>query len=123
VAWKNPEELINQVHYGRTLPQVQGNSFFSAKSIFQKNKDVAQLLKKEVYDQPVLPPGFEPEKPVQVMQPLILNVQSSSSKIQFQLEKQLDPSIRYALVQGGNDLNSMHQPPLRKVWEAPKSLA
>ena len=116
VAWKNPEELINQVHYGRTLPQVQGNSFFSAKSIFQKNKDVAQLLKKEVYDQPVLPPGFEPEKPVQVMQPLILNVQSSSSKIQFQLEKQLDPSIRYALVQGGNDLNSIHLTPLHKVW-------
>uniref|UniRef100_UPI004048BAC0 glycoside hydrolase family 10 protein n=1 Tax=Algoriphagus sp. TaxID=1872435 RepID=UPI004048BAC0 len=116
VAWKNPEELINQVHYGRTLPQVQGNSFFSAKSIFQKNKDVAQLLKKEVYDQPVLPPGFEPEKPVQVMQPLILNVQNSSSKIQFQLEKQLDPSIRYALVQGGNDLNSIHLTPLHKVW-------
>ena len=36
--------------------------------------------------------------------------------IQFQLEKQLDPSIRYALVQGGNDLNSIHLTPLHKVW-------
>ncbi|MFZ9236596.1 MAG: glycoside hydrolase family 10 protein, partial [Algoriphagus sp.] len=55
VAWKEPKELITQVHYGRTLPQIQGNAFFSAKSMYQKNQDIAQLLKTEVYDRPVLP--------------------------------------------------------------------
>ena len=115
-AWKEPKELITQVHYGRTLPQIQGNAFFSAKSMYQKNQDIAQLLKKEVYDRPVLPPAFEPKTPVRISAPQVLDLSISSSKIQLQLEKQLDPAIRYALVQGGNDLNSIHQTTLHKVW-------
>ncbi len=115
-AWKEPKELITQVHYGRTLPQIQGNAFFSARSIYTKNQDIAQLLKKEVYDRPVLPPAFEPKTPVQISAPQVLDLQNLASKIQLQLEKQLHPGIRYALVQGGNDLNSIHQTPLHKVW-------
>ncbi|MCM0041983.1 MAG: family 10 glycosylhydrolase [Algoriphagus sp.] len=116
VAWKEPKELISQVHYGRTLPQIQGNAFFSAKSMYQKNQDIAQLLKTEVYDRPVLPPAFEPKTPVRISTPQVLDLQNLGSKIQLQLEKQLDPGIRYALIQGGNDLNSIHQAPLHKVW-------
>ena len=41
---------------------------------------------------------------------------SIPGKIQIKLEKGLDPSIRYALVQGGNDLNSIHQATMHKVW-------
>jgi uncharacterized lipoprotein YddW (UPF0748 family) len=115
-AWKEPKELITQVHYGRTLPQIQGNAFFSAKSMYQKNQDIAQLLKTEVYDRPVLPPAFEPKSSVRISAPQVLDLSISTSKIQLQLEKQLDPAIRYALVQGGNDLNSIHQAPLHKVW-------
>jgi hypothetical protein len=116
VAWKEPKELISQVHYGRTLPQIQGNAFFSAKSMYIKNQDIAQLLKKEVYDRPVLPPAFEPKTPVRISAPQVLDLQNSSTKIQLQLESQLDPNIRYALVQGNNDLNSIHQAPLHKIW-------
>jgi len=115
-AWKEPKELITQVHYGRTLPQIQGNAFFSAKSMYQKNQDIAQLLKKEVYDRPVLPPAFEPKTPVRINNPQVLDLQNLASKIQLQLEKHLDPGIRYALVQGSNDLNSIHKEPLHKVW-------
>ena len=116
VAWKEPKELITQVHYGRTLPQIQGNAFFSARSIYTKNQDIAQLLKKEVYDRPVLPPAFEPKTPVNIPPPVILDLQGSPEKIQMKLEKGLDPGIRYALVQGGDDLNSIHQAPLHKIW-------
>ena len=115
-AWKEPKELITQVHYGRTLPQIQGNAFFSARSIYTKNQDIAQLLKKEVYDRPVLPPAFEPKTPLTITLPVILDLQGSPEKIQMQLEKSLDPAIRYALVQGGNDLNSLHLAPLHKLW-------
>lgn len=115
-AWKEPKELITQVHYGRTLPQIHGNAFFSARSIYTKNQDIAQLLKKEVYEQPVLPPAFEPKTPLSISPPVVLYIQGSPGKIQIKLEKGLDPSIRYALVQGGNDLNSIHQAPLHKVW-------
>jgi uncharacterized lipoprotein YddW (UPF0748 family) len=116
LAWKEPKELITQVHYGRTLPQIQGNAFFSARSIYTKNQDIAQLLKKEVYDRPVLPPAFEPKTPVNIPPPVILDLQGSPEKIQMKLEKGLDPGIRYALVQGGDDLNSIHQAPLHKIW-------
>ena len=116
VAWKEPKELITQVHYGRTLPQIQGNAFFSARSIYTKNQDIAQLLKKEVYDRPVLPPAFEPKTPLAITLPVILDLQGSPEKIQMQFEKSLDPAIRYALVQGGNDLNSLHLAPLHKLW-------
>ena len=115
-AWKEPKELITQVHYGRTLPQIQGNAFCSARSIYTKNQDIAQLLKKEVYDRPVLPPAFEPKTPLAITLPVILDLQGSPEKIQMQLEKSLDPAIRYALVQGGNDLNSLHLAPLHKLW-------
>ena len=115
-AWKEPKELITQVHYGRTLPQIQGNAFFSARSIYTKNQDIAQLLKKDVYDRPVLPPAFEPKTPLAITLPVILDLQGSPEKIQMQLEKSLDPAIRYALVQGGNDLNSLHLAPLHKLW-------
>ena len=115
-AWKEPKELITQVHYGRTLPQIPGNAFVSARSIYTKNQDIAQLLKKEVYEQPVLPPAFEPKTPVSISPPVVLDLKSSPEKIQMKLEKGLDSNIRYALVQGGDELNRIHQAPLHKVW-------
>ena len=60
--------------------------------------------------------GCEGKTPVRISAPQVLDLQNLASKIQLQLEKQLDPAIRYALVQGGNDLNSIHQAPLHKVW-------
>jgi hypothetical protein len=84
--------------------------------MYQKNQDIAQLLKTEVYDRPVLPPAFEPKTPVRINVPQVLDLQHSPSKIQLQLERQLDPAIRYALIQGSNDLNQLHQASLHKLW-------
>ncbi len=84
--------------------------------MYTKNQDIAQLLKNEVYDRPVLPPAFEPKTPVSIPTPVVLDLQGYSEKIQMKLEKGLDSSIRYALVQGGDDLNSIHQAPLHKIW-------
>ena len=64
----------------------------------------------------ILPPAFEPKTPLAITLPVILDLQGSPEKIQMQLEKSLDPAIRYALVQGGNDLNSLHLAPLNKLW-------
>jgi uncharacterized lipoprotein YddW (UPF0748 family) len=116
VAWKEPKELISQVHYGRTLPQIQGNAFFSAKSMYQKNQDIAQLLKKDAYDHPVLPPAFEPKSPFSVASPVIIDLQSLVGKTQLKLDKSLDASLRYVLIQEGNDLSTLHQGTLHKTW-------
>ncbi len=115
-AWKNPAELNTQVNYARTLPQIQGNAFFSAKSIYIKNQDIAQHLKNEVYDRPTLPPSFEPKTPTIIDIPVVFDVKTTPEKTQINLEKPLDPAIRYAMVQGGNDLNSLHEAIIHTAW-------
>ncbi len=115
-AWKNPAELNTQVNYARTLPQIQGNAFFSAKSIYIKNQDIAQWLKNEVYDRPTLPPSLEPKTPTIIDIPVVFDVKTTTEKTQINLEKPLDPAIRYAMVQGGNDLNTLHEAIIHTAW-------
>ena len=108
--------IRDRVNYARTLPQIQGNAFFSAKSIYIKNQDIAQLLKKEVYDRPTLPPSFEPKTPAIIDIPVVFDVKTTTEKTQINLEKPLDPAIRYAMVQGGNDLTSLHEAIIHTAW-------
>lgn len=115
-AWKNPSELNTQVNYARTLPQIQGNAFFSAKSIYIKNQDIAQKLKAEVFNRPTLPPAFEPKTQTIIDIPVVLDVKTTTEKTQINLEKPLDPAIRYAMVQGGNDLNTLHEAIIHTAW-------
>ncbi|MBS4073493.1 MAG: family 10 glycosylhydrolase [Algoriphagus sp.] len=115
-AWKNPAELNTQVNYARTLPQIQGNAFFSAKSIYIKNQDIAQKLKAEVFNRPTLPPSFEPKTQTIIEIPVVFDVKTTPEKTQINLEKPLDPAIRYAMVQGGNDLNTLHEAIIHTAW-------
>ena len=115
-AWKVPSELNTQVNYTRTFPQINGNAFFSAKSLYVKNQDIADLLKKEVYDKPTLPPSFAPKSASIIDIPVVLDVKTSTEKTQINLEKPLDPAIRYAMVQGGNDLSNLHEAIIHTAW-------
>jgi uncharacterized lipoprotein YddW (UPF0748 family) len=115
-AWKVPTELNTQVNYARTFTQINGNAFFSAKSLYTKNQDIAALLKNEVYNKPTLPPSFEPKSAVIIEIPVVLDVKTNIEKTQINLEKPLDPAIRYAMVQGGNDLNSLHDAIIHTAW-------
>ena len=115
-AWKNPAELNSQINYARTLPQIQGNAFFSAKSIYTKNQDIAKGLKTEVYDKPTLPPAFEPKTLTVIDFPEVEEVNTTTQKTQINLQKPLDPAIRYAMVQGGDDLKTLHEMEIHTVW-------
>lgn len=55
-AWENKKELPDQLTLARKTQAVQGNVFFSAKSLMQKNTDVVQYLKKKYYKREALPP-------------------------------------------------------------------
>ncbi len=55
-AWENKKELPDQLMYARKKDAVQGNVFFSAKSLMQKNADVVEYLKKRYYKREALPP-------------------------------------------------------------------
>lgn len=55
-AWDNKKELPDQLTLARKTEAVQGNVFFSAKSLMQKNSDVVEYLKKKYYKKVALTP-------------------------------------------------------------------
>lgn len=115
-AWENPAEINSQVSYTRTLPNIQGNAFFSAKSLFTKNQDVAQALKTELYNQPTLTPNFTPSGLAIIENPSIASVANTNQWTKINLEKPLDPAIRYALIQGANTKNALATAEIHTVW-------
>ncbi|WP_296700960.1 family 10 glycosylhydrolase [Algoriphagus sp.] len=115
-AWDNPSEILNQISYTRTAPNIQGNAFFSAKSFFSKNQDVAKNLRQELYQEPTLPPSFEPKTEAIIDAPVVLDITSDQSLTKISLEKPLDPAIRYALVHGANELNLLADSEIHPVW-------
>ncbi len=55
-AWEDEKELPRQITFARTKEAVEGNAFFSAKSLIQQ-PDVATYLKKKYYKRAVLLPA------------------------------------------------------------------
>ncbi len=55
-AWDSKKELPNQIRYAREKNSVQGNAFFSAKSLMNNKADVVKYLKRKHYNKPALLP-------------------------------------------------------------------
>lgn len=55
-AWDNKKELPNQIKLARNTDGVQGNVFFSAKSLMKNDQDIVTYLKKKFYKHLALPP-------------------------------------------------------------------
>lgn len=115
-AWENPNEITQQINYTRTLPNIEGNAFFSAKSLFLKNQDVAKIVNDQVYDTPTLPPFFQPKSTSIIENPVVLSVETNSKWTKIQMENPLDPAIRYAMVQGADQLNNLSTAEIHTVW-------
>lgn len=45
-----------------------------------------------------------------------MDLQALAGKTQLRLDKPLDSSLRYVLIQEGNDLSTLHQGTLHKTW-------
>ena len=56
LAWNNKKELPNQLLLGRNKNKIQGNVFFSAKSLLNDHRDVTQYIRKKYYNYPALTP-------------------------------------------------------------------
>ena len=56
-AWDSKKELPNQVLLARETQAVQGNAFFSAKSLMNNNTDIVKYLKRKFYKNVALPPA------------------------------------------------------------------
>lgn len=96
-AWENPLEIINQVALSKITPNISGNAYFSAKSMYLKNRDVAELLHQNHYKIPaltpdVLPVSFQPQFNKR------MDLIPHGDGFAFQFTQSLDPDFRYALI-------------------------
>lgn len=111
-AWDKKKELPNQLLYAREKSAVQGNAFFSAKSLMKNNDDVVRHLKKKYYKTAALPPVsvLTSQKAIDFIEPKSIRKSNTSIILDFNnLE-----SIRYALVYPSGK-NEKEVYPLKKL--------
>jgi uncharacterized lipoprotein YddW (UPF0748 family) len=107
-AWDNPMEISNQVGLSKITPNIAGNAYFSAKSMYLKNKDVADLLHKNHYIFPVLPPdvlktsGLLPS----TLSPKIIQ---HGDGFAFLFEQAIAPDYRFALVNAAPNIQDLQK--------------
>lgn len=107
-AWNDPMQLIDQLSLSNITPNMYGNSFFSARSLYQKNRDVADLLKQYHYEFPVLPPV--PHKTV-LPPPALPNptLILHGGGYAFQFDKVISPDYRFALIYTAPTLSDLQK--------------
>lgn len=95
-AWDAKKELPNQISYARAKNAVNGNAFFSAKSLMNTNSDVVKYLKRKYYKSYALPPVSKSAPPRTTN--LIAQKLIQKSNTSFDLKLNNLESIRYAMI-------------------------
>ena len=96
VAWANPMEIPNQISLSRANPKISGNAFFSARSLYQKNLDVSDLIVKHQYNQKAFPPHFQENW--SGMDPPGINLVQDSIGYSFRIVGDLNPEFQYLVI-------------------------
>ena len=110
--WSNPNEIPDQINITRTYKNVQGNAFFSAKSFWNKNLNVSQILKENQYKYPALP-NVVPNLIRKVAAiPVVKTTSKNAISSSFTVKSPLNNSIRYVMVYGaiGNSKIDINDP-------------
>lgn len=55
-AWRNPQEIPEQIVLNRSLPNIHGSCFFSSRSVINNPLGVSDILREQYYNHPALPP-------------------------------------------------------------------
>ena len=95
-AWDHKKELPNQIKLGRATPNIQGNAFFSAKSLMNDHEDVVKILKKKYYQQIALNPSTTNQITRTIHTPKIERIVLKNAVTNVQCSSLED--YRYALV-------------------------
>lgn len=96
-AWDNPMEIPNQIGLSKVTPNISGNAYFSAKSMFIQNRDVADLVHKNHYQNQVLTPDIFENHPSPIESGLPVLIPHGEG-FAFQFEQVLDPDFRFAVI-------------------------
>lgn len=75
-AWNKKKELPDQIHLARNTDEVNGNVFFSAKSLMTNSKDVVKHLKRKFYRKKALPPQLQKTRVVKEQKTALKSIQN-----------------------------------------------
>lgn len=98
IAWKNKQQIPEQIDLGRQTKNVKGNVFFSAVSLQNKNNDVVELLKK-VYEDESLPPTSPNFEKLTPESPTIISILKNNNFIEFKIENKFTTNFGYVIIQ------------------------
>jgi len=106
-AWDNPLEIPQQISYTRSQSVLKGNAYFSARSLYKKNNDVAQNIFQNYYHKEVLTP--EPPKslgkPNTFEKPILLKKDQFQWQIRF--NQAIETDYIYALIHTAGSLKNL----------------
>lgn len=97
-AWDRKKELPNQILLIRKNPAIEGNVFFSAKSLMQNNPDVLAYLKKKYYSLPALPPISPLAAKSFNSWPKLQGIEEGNEIIRFDLDRPDNDRSKYVLI-------------------------
>lgn len=103
-AWDNAMEIPNQLAYSKQAPNIQGNAFFSAKSMYIKNRDVAELIRRNHYTKPILPSSPLSSKATPMSMPSRTQLVPHGDGFAFEFPEMIGSDIRFALIQTAANL-------------------
>lgn len=109
LAWNNPLEIPNQITLTRTNTNISGNAYFSARSLFAKNQDVAQHILKNHYSKPASPPQFTPRNRLLLEDPETPTIVPHKGGFALQYREQINVSFRYALIHSATSLKTLSE--------------
>lgn len=105
--WNDPMEIPNQIDLTRTYKNVQGNAYFSAKSLVNKNTEVIKLLLENQYKYPALPPVVPFAKRVVTDKPTVLSVTKEETNCIVTVKAPTETKVRYAVIYGSQNGNKL----------------
>ncbi|MBO0592448.1 family 10 glycosylhydrolase [Cellulophaga sp. E16_2] len=97
-AWDNKKELPNQIKLGRKTPNIQGNAFFSAKSLMNDHEDVVNILKRKYYSKIALNPSTPNRTGNKIAIPKIVRIHKTNTSVNIQFNGL--ENFRYGLAFG-----------------------
>ncbi len=97
-AWERKKELPKQLRLARTYENIQGNVFFSARSLLNKNMDVVRHIKNKYYKYPALTPESPLRTGKSTLSPSPPILTKASNYYQFQFHFNTGSDYRYAMV-------------------------
>ncbi|UJH67873.1 glycoside hydrolase family 10 protein [Allomuricauda sp. SCSIO 65647] len=112
-AWKRKRELPKQLLLARSLPEIKGNVFFSAKSLIDRHEDVTRKLKRKFYGQPAAVPSMTRSEKRTLPKPAIASLKRFNTNIEICISH-FDSVPRFISLYSLKDNTGVHSKTLLK---------